>query len=214
MISVPVVIVLSYLIGSIPTSLITGKILRGIDIREHGSGNAGATNVFRVLGWKPGVFVLLFDGFKGFAATYWISQIAFDPNSLPAEIMQIIAGCSAIIGHIWSVFARLRGGKGVGTAAGMLIALYPLAFLFCIVVFVIVVFSTRYVSVGSMSAALTLPLVLALFRYGLYKDIPDALFIFSFFAAGLIIFTHRTNVKRLINGTENKFGSRLKTDEN
>jgi len=208
MITIPVVIVLSYLIGSIPTSLITGKVLRGIDIREHGSGNAGATNVFRVLGWKPGVFVLLFDGFKGFAVTYWISQIAVGANPLPPEIMQIIAGCSAIFGHIWTVFARFRGGKGVGTAAGMLIALFPLAFLICIAVFIIVVFFTRYVSLSSICAALTLPIVLAVFQYGLGKNIPVPLFIFSFFAAGLIIFTHRANIKRLLNGTENRFGSK------
>ena len=135
MISVLIIVIISYLIGSIPTSLITGKVLRGIDIREHGSGNAGATNVFRVLGWKPGVFVLLLDGFKGFAATYWVSQLSFGPNAVAPEILQIIAGCTTIIGHIWTVFARFRGGKGVGTAAGMLIALYPLAFLICIAVF-------------------------------------------------------------------------------
>lgn len=213
MISVLVIIVLSYLIGSIPTSLLTGKILRGIDIRQHGSGNAGATNVFRVLGWKAGVFVLLFDGFKGFAATYWISQIALGSNPLPTDIMQIIAGCSAIFGHIWTVFAGFKGGKGVGTAGGMLIALYPIAFWFCIAVFVIVVFSTRIVSISSMSAAVTLPIVLSIYRYVLDKPIPSSLYIFSFFAAALIIFTHRSNIKRLVNGTENQFGSKRKKVE-
>jgi glycerol-3-phosphate acyltransferase PlsY len=214
MISVLIVIILSYLIGSIPTSLIAGKVLRGIDIRKHGSGNAGATNVFRVLGWKAGVFILVFDGFKGFAATYWISQISFGSNPWSPEIMQIIAGCSTIFGHIWTIFAHFRGGKGVGTAAGMLIALYPLAFLICIVVFIVLVFITRIVSIGSISAALTLPIVLAIFKYVLDKNVPDSLFIFSFFAAALIIFTHRGNIKRLINGTENRFGSRPKAVNN
>lgn len=214
MISVLVVIILSYLIGSIPTSLLTGKTVRNIDIRQHGSKNAGATNVFRVLGWKPGVFVLVFDGFKGFTAAYWISQITIGLNPLPQDIMQIIAGCSAIFGHIWTVFAGFKGGKGVGTAGGMLIALYPTAFWFCIAMFVIIVFSTRIVSISSMSAAVTLPVVLSIFRYALDKHIPDSLYIFSFFAAALIIFTHRSNIKRLINGTENRFGSRPKADKN
>ena len=208
MISLLIIVGLSYLIGSIPTSIIVGKVLKGIDIREHGSGNAGGTNVFRVLGWKPGVFVMAFDAFKGFAATFWISHIVFFAIPVEPEIVQIIAGLAAIIGHIWTVFARFHGGKGVGTAAGMLLALYPLALLICLAVFAIVLFSTKIVSISSITAALTLPLVLTIFRYGIGKEVATSLYIFGFFAAALIVFTHRSNIKRLLNGTENKFSKK------
>ena len=206
MLNVITVFVLSYLLGSIPTSIITGKVLRGIDIREHGSGNAGGTNVFRVLGWKPGLFVMIADTLKGFIATYFVSRLAGGSVPLDFGIVQLIAGCAAIAGHIWTVFARFRGGKGVGTAAGMLLALYPFAFLICLGIFAAVLFSTRIVSVGSMSAAIALPVVLSVFRYVLQKPIAGSLYGFSFFAAALILFTHRANIKRLLNGTENRFG--------
>ncbi|NOY59902.1 MAG: glycerol-3-phosphate 1-O-acyltransferase PlsY [Calditrichaeota bacterium] len=205
------IIVLSYLVGSFPTSIVVGKVLRGIDIREHGSGNAGGTNVFRVLGWKPGVFVMAFDIFKGFAATFWIAQIAVSPLPIGPELVQIIAGCAAIVGHIWTVFAKFRGGKGVGTAAGMLLALYPVALFVCVAVFAIVLFATHIVSVSSMSAALTLPVVLTIFRYVMHRDLATSLYIFGFFVAGLIVFTHRANIKRLLKGEENRFGSKKKT---
>jgi len=206
MLSLILIIVIGYLVGSFPTSIITGKILRGIDIREHGSGNAGATNVFRVLGWKPGIFVMAFDIFKGFAVTFWVSRIAVDTVPLSIELVQIIAGCSAIFGHIWTVFANFHGGKGVGTAAGMLIALYPAALLICLGVFIVVFLLSRIVSLSSISAAITLPIVLTIFRYVVNKPVPLPLYIFGFFASVLIIFTHRSNIKRLLNGTENRFG--------
>ncbi|MBN2413880.1 glycerol-3-phosphate 1-O-acyltransferase PlsY [candidate division KSB1 bacterium] len=206
MLSIILIVVIGYLVGSFPTSIITGKILRGIDIREHGSGNAGATNVFRVLGWKPGIFVMAFDIFKGFAVTYWISRITIGTVPLDFELMQIIAGCSAIFGHIWTVFANFHGGKGVGTAAGMLIALYPTALLICLGVFIIVFLLSRIVSLSSISAAITLPVVLTIFRYGINKPVPLSLYIFGFFVSVLIIYTHRSNIKRLLNGTENRFG--------
>lgn len=205
MLTILAIMVVSYIIGSFPTSIIVGKILRGIDIREHGSGNAGGTNVFRVLGWKPGVLVMLVDVFKGFAATYWIpSQLAPLSNHLP--LLQLLAGIAAVVGHIWTVFAGFRGGKGVGTAAGMLLALFPQALIYCLLVFLLVLAATRIVSISSMMGAITLPIVLSVFKYGLDKPVPLPLFIFSFFAAALIIYTHRANIKRLLNGTENRFG--------
>ncbi len=199
------IVVLSYLAGSVPTSIITGKILRGIDIREYGSGNAGGTNTFRVLGWKAGVFVSAVDVFKGFAATYWIAELAFGVSGLPEEALRIIAGFSAVAGHIWTVFAGFRGGKGVGTAAGMLLALYPQALLICLAIFLSVFLLTRIVSLASISAAFSLPLILSIFRYALNKPVGNILYYFSIFAAVLIVFTHRKNIKRLINGTENSF---------
>ncbi|HDI51207.1 MAG TPA: glycerol-3-phosphate 1-O-acyltransferase, partial [Bacteroidetes bacterium] len=160
MLTLIVIVLLSYLVGSIPTSIIVGKILRGIDIREYGSGNAGATNTFRVLGWKAGVFVIAVDIGKGVFATLVISKLNLTGVPLLAStLLQIIAGVSAVCGHIWTVFAGFRGGKGVSTAAGMIIALYPIAFLICIAIFTIVLFTTRYVSVSSMIAAVSLPIV-------------------------------------------------------
>jgi len=199
----------AYLLGSIPSALIVGKIVRGsdFDIRHEGSGNVGGTNVFRVLGWKPALVVTLFDVFKGFAATLWISQWQpFGPPYVDATVMPILTGVAAVFGHIWTVFAGFRGGKGVGTAAGMIIALYPLAALVCLVIFVAVVYATRYVSVGSMTAAVCLPLTLWLGGKVFGSSIPDPVFQFSFAIAALIIFTHRKNIRRLIEGTENRFG--------
>lgn len=211
MMTVIIIILSAYIAGSFPTAIIAGKILRGIDIRKHGSGNAGATNVFRVLGPAPGVFVLLFDIFKGFAATMWISQILIDPVILDSGMLKIIAGCAAIAGHIWTVFAGFRGGKGVGTAAGMLLALFPSALLVCLVVFAIILLTFRIVSLSSIFAAITLPVTLTIFKFLLHFNIQTSLYIFSFFAAGLIIFTHRSNIKRLRAGTENKIGKKKNT---
>ena len=205
-----VAIIISYLLGSIPTSIITGKALKGIDIREHGSGNAGGTNVFRVMGWKPGVFVMLVDAFKGFVATYWVAQLAFNIGIISNDSVQLWCGTAAILGHIWTVFAKFKGGKGVGTAAGMLVALYPLALLICLITFAIIFAITKTVSLGSMSAAVTLPIVLTIFKFGLDKPVSNVLYIFGFFAALLIIFTHRSNIKRLLAGQENKFKKKPK----
>lgn len=202
------VLILAYLIGSIPTSIIVGRVLKGIDIRKYGSGNAGGTNVFRVLGWKPGLFVMLVDVFKGFVATFWVARLAFDATTAAPELVQILMGLSAIIGHIWTIFAGFRGGKGVGTAAGMLLALYPLALLICLAVFAAVLFTSRIVSLSSMIASVTLPVVLTLFKYLMHIDVAPALYYFSFLAAALIVFTHRSNIKRLLQGTENRFGKR------
>jgi len=200
-----IIILFSYLIGSIPTSIITGKILKGIDIREHGSGNAGGTNTFRVLGWKAGVFVSIIDVFKGFAVVFWIARLAFGTIAIDLETIQLIVGFSAVAGHVWTVFAGFRGGKGVGTGAGMLLGLYPFAVLICAVVFLVIFLFTRIVSLASISASISLPVVLSLFRYGLDWPVADSLYYFGFLTAAFIVFTHRSNIKRLINGTENSF---------
>jgi len=208
--SLILLIILSYLMGSLPTAILVGKALSGIDIREHGSGNAGGSNVFRVLGWKAGVFVMAVDVFKGFAATYWL------PRLLPQDLVampsaQLIAGICAIFGHIWTVFAGFRGGKGVGTAAGMLLALFPQALLVCFLLFIVVLLATRIVAAASITAAVALPVTLTLFRCQLHKTVPLPLYVFSFFAALLIIYTHRSNIRRMIGGTENRFGKPGKT---
>ncbi len=195
-----------YLLGSIPTAIIVSKVFHGIDIREHGSGNAGATNVFRVLGWKSALLVMLVDVGKGVVATLYASQLVFAPVTVEPVYLKLLAGLAAVFGHIWTVFAGFRGGKGVGTAAGMLLALYPIAVLICLAIFVIVVYSTRYVSLGSITAAVSLPIVLLIMKQGFHKFVEPELMAFSVFIAVLIVFTHRSNIRRLISGTENRFG--------
>ncbi|HPI73527.1 MAG TPA: glycerol-3-phosphate 1-O-acyltransferase PlsY [bacterium] len=211
MLLVLLVLLLAYLLGSLPTALVVGKLMRGIDIRQHGSGNAGGTNVFRVLGWKPGLFVMLMDAFKGFVAAIWLPRLAFSAAVLPQDTLCLFGGLAAIIGHIWTVFAGFRGGKGVGTAAGVLLALYPpLVVLICFVVFLLVLALTRIVSISSISAAVAFPVVLSILKYSGSRPISATLYYFSFFAALLIIYTHRSNIRRLLNGTENKFGKKGK----
>jgi acyl phosphate:glycerol-3-phosphate acyltransferase len=224
------IIILSYLVGSIPTSVMYGKWFRGIDIRKHGSGNAGGTNVFRVLGWKPGVGVIIFDGLKGYIAVAVIARLYFDPSipfpsTGPFEeftIVQIIAGSAAILGHIWTLFAGFKGGKGIATAAGMMIGIAPIEFAVSVVVFMVVLTVSRFVSLGSISAAVAFPLTL-FFRWNIFQvEIEDysTLVYFSLVIAALLIFTHRGNIKRLIQGTENKltalpvFGRKRKSGKN
>lgn len=197
-------VLVCYLVGSFPTSIVTGKVLRGIDIRKFGSGNAGATNVFRVLGWKAGLFVLLVDMAKGFVATIWIYKIALNGVEWQVINLQILAGLSAVFGHIWTVFAGFRGGKGVGTGAGMIVALAPVAVLTGIAVFLVVVALTRYVSLGSILASLSVPLVLLLRKYALNQPVSEQLLLLGSFIPLLIIFTHRSNIKRLLKGEESK----------
>ena len=205
MISILVIIVLSYIVGSIPTSIIVGKLWKGIDIRKHGSGNAGAANTFRVLGWKAGVIVGLFDILKGFCAPVFIAKISIDTIPLDFSLVQIMAGIFAVFGHIWTIFAGFKGGKGVLTAAGMILGLAPIATLICMGIWGLVFSITRYVSLGSICAAVFLPIVVFVEKYILKHNIPKSLLIFTIFIGILIIFTHRSNIKRLINGTENRF---------
>lgn len=209
MLTLLTIIGLSYLLGSFPTSIIFGKLFRGIDIRDYGSGNAGGTNAFRVMGWKIGISVMIIDLAKGLIATVLISQIRIDAISLAPVYLQIIAGFSAVIGHIWTIFAGFHGGKGVGTAAGMLIGLYPVAFIVIFIIFLIVLFTTRYVSVSSMTAAVSLPVVLLILDQ-LGRPYKTPLMVLSIIIAILIIFTHRSNIGRLIAGTENRVNFRKK----
>lgn len=207
MISLIIIIVLSYLVGSIPTSIIMSKLFRSIDIRDHGSGNAGATNAFRVLGWKIGSVVMLVDVGKGVFATLIISTLRLDAIGLQPEVIKIIAGLMAVLGHIWTIFAGFRGGKGVGTGAGMLIALYPLAALICFLIFTTVLLTVRIVSISSMTAATSLPIVLWLLKSFCNYPVSDILLYFSIFIAMLIIFTHRSNIKRLLKGEEKRINT-------
>jgi glycerol-3-phosphate acyltransferase PlsY len=212
MLSVITLAVMSYLLGSIPTAIMAGKFIKKIDIREHGSGNAGATNVFRVLGWRAGLFVLSIDILKGFLATWLLIRLFPDLQSDmdTAIYWQMMAGIMAIAGHIWTVFAGFRGGKGVGTAAGVFLGLQPLPVLICLIVFIIIVAATRYVSLGSICSATLLPLILLGNRYLRHHAVPPAMIMLSVLLALLILFTHRQNIKRLIQGKENRITSSKK----
>ena len=210
-----IVLLLSYIIGSIPTSIIATRLAEAGDIRKFGSGNAGGTNVLRMLGWKIGLAVILFDLFKGVVATYYVPQLFWDPNSLPFDnhtpfqdftVVQIICGIAAVLGHIWTLFAGFKGGKGVATGAGMILGLAPVEFVVAILVFAFVFISWRYVSLGSILAAMAIPVTLFV-RENLFNvDIPGyhTLVYFAVGVSLLITFTHRENIKRLLAGTENK----------
>jgi glycerol-3-phosphate acyltransferase PlsY len=213
------IIVLSYLIGSIPTSIIVSKAVKGIDIRQHGSGNAGGTNVMRVLGWKHGLLVILFDAFKGVLAVVIVARLHYGnmpfQNITPFDdftLVQIMAGISAVIGHIWTIFAGFKGGKGIATAVGMLLMIITVDMLIAIGVFIIVVTISRYVSLGSLIGTLSLPLSLIIRENVFNVDIPSYNTILPFIIAIslLIVYTHRKNVVRIVAGSENKLSFKKK----
>lgn len=217
MINLAIVILLSYIVGSIPTSIMLSKWKHGFDIRTKGSGNAGGTNVFRVLGWKSGVLVMVVDMAKGVIATALISRLFWDPslpfyNRTPFDdftIIQMICGAAAIIGHIWTVFAGFKGGKGIATGAGMLIGVAPTEAAISIGVFFLVFLVYKYVSLGSIAAAVAFPVSLFV-RHNIFGDEIQSyrtLIVFSLSVAILLVYSHRHNIKRLIDGTEKKITS-------
>lgn len=198
-----IVAVIAYLFGSFPTALIAGKLLKKIDIREHGSGNAGATNVVRVLGWKAGLIVLLIDMFKGFVPVFWLAPVIAGTTEYTIYY-QILAAVAAIAGHIWTVFAGFRGGKGVGTAAGVFLGIAPLALSIALLFFIIVVAISRYVSLGSLLSSAAFLSTLLLQKYYFMQEVPVVLIIVGAIIVALIWFAHRANIKRLLSGTESK----------
>lgn len=203
-------ILLAYLIGSIPTAVWYGKAFFGLDVRDHGSGNSGATNTFRVLGTKPGIIVMLVDVLKGWAATYgaiYLLQLeAIQPQEL--IIYKLIFGISAVLGHIFPVYAKFKGGKGIATGLGMILAIHIEAALICMAVFFIVFLLSKYVSLGSMIAALAFPIVIILFPR--FNDGGPLVVVFGFAIFSIVILTHQKNIKRLINGEESKIKLRSK----
>ena len=195
-------LLLGYIIGSIPTAIWVGKLFKGIDVREHGSGNAGATNAFRVLGWKAGLFVLLVDMAKGFIPVYYFPTLF--PVKNAGDLYPLLIGIATIIGHIYTIFAGFRGGKGVGTAGGVFLAIIPYSLLAALLIFGITLWITRYVSLSSILASLSVLITLPLFRYLGHQPLnTDVLLIVSFICV-LIILRHKNNIRRLLNGTENK----------
>jgi acyl phosphate:glycerol-3-phosphate acyltransferase len=191
--------VAAYLIGSIPFGILLAKLFGGVDVRKAGSGNIGATNVARVAGPLPGILTLVLDGVKG-AAAVWLAARFTNESAL----WMTVAGLSALLGHCFPVWLRFRGGKGVATAAGMFLALCWPAALGAIGVFILVVLISRFVSLGSVSAAAAMPLLIYLL-WAPHHAPPPAITFGAFAAAMLVVYKHDANIQRLVEGREPKF---------
>jgi acyl phosphate:glycerol-3-phosphate acyltransferase len=194
-------IILAYLIGSIPTALIVSKRFFGIDIRDYGSGNMGATNTFRVLGSKYGTMVMAIDILKGLVATGLFSFIPFYMNhELERTNFMIGLGLAAVAGHIFPIFAGFKGGKGVATLFGMILAVQPVIAISCTGVFLLVLYLTRYVSLSSILAAIALPICVL----WIWNEKEIIYRIFALLVALLVVFTHQKNIGRILRGVESR----------
>lgn len=191
-------LLVAYLVGAIPTTLIVARLGAGIDLRTVGSGNLGATNLYRAVGWKYAIPAGLFDIAKGALPT-----VLLPPRVGNAAWLPLAVGAAAIVGHVYSVFVRFRGGKGVATAAGVVLALAPIPLLISFAIWAVVLKATGYVSLGSMLGAIAFPIGAATLGTANPYVLPVGCVL-----AGFIVFTHRTNIRRLLAGTENRFGRR------
>ena len=189
----------AYIIGSIPTAYIFGKVLKGIDIREYGSGNAGATNVFRVIGKAPGAIVLIIDIIKGYiSATYLASGFMYLAPVTRPELYRILFGLSAIAGHNWTLFLKFKGGKGVAASAGVVIGLIPKIFWLGFLVWLITFFITGFVSLGSIIAIISIPIFTLAFGE------PVEIVVFMCLLCLIIVYKHKPNIRRLARGEEKR----------
>jgi len=197
--------ILAYLVGSIPTSYIFAKLLKGIDIREHGSGNVGATNLMRTVGKAPGVIALILDAGKGLFAVIFIAS-AFYWKGFPVSepLFRVILGVLAVSGHIWTIFLRFKGGKGVATAIGVFLGLSPIVTTISLLIWLILVLIFRYVSLGSIAMALSMPILMLIFKA------PFEYVVLAITLCLFICYKHKANIKRLLAGTEYKIGQRIK----
>lgn len=192
-------LLICYLIGSIPTSYIFGKVLRGIDIRQFGSGNVGATNVYRVVGKLPGALVFIIDVAKGIICTTLIANLFLHFGiSMNSEVYRMTLGFVAIVGHDWTIFLKFKGGKGVATSAGVLIGMAPKILILGFIVWVVVFLWKRYVSLASISSAVSVPVFFSILSY------PVPYVIFSSLICAVTVYKHLPNIKRLVRGEENK----------
>ena len=205
MMSLAVLLVLSYLVGAFPSSVVYGKVFRKVDIRKQGSGNAGGTNAWRVLGWKIGLPVMLTDVAKGALTSLLIARIPL--GSLPFEFSTIalLCGIVAVIGHVFPVYIRFRGGKGVATAAGMLVVNASIPVACALGVFALALFLFGKVSLGSILAAISLPISVFFIDRFTPIDYPILLLALTITLALFILYTHRSNIQRLIRGEEKGF---------
>jgi glycerol-3-phosphate acyltransferase PlsY len=201
--------VMAYLLGSLPTSVWLGQAYFGIDVRDFGSGNAGATNTFRVLGRKAGIIVMLVDILKGWTATS-LALLLYLMNVIPFDdllMYKLLFGILSVIGHIFPIYVGFKGGKGVATLLGMVLAIHTEAALLCIVIFFVVLLTSKYVSLGSMIAALAFPILLLLPRFS--PDDPMMIG-FGFVMFAIVVITHQKNIVRLLNGEESRTNIRLR----
>lgn len=194
-------ILTGYLLGSIPTAVWLGKLKYNVDVREHGSNNAGATNTFRVLGKKAGTVVLLIDICKGVLAVLlpWIFGVAIWESDMLIHL-QLTGGIAAVLGHVFPLFANFKGGKGVATSLGIILGIHPLTAAVCLVFFLVVFVTFSYVSLGAIIAAISFPIILIL----VWEVSNVALIIFSIVLSLAVVFTHHKNIKRLLKGEESK----------
>jgi len=194
-------ILIAYLLGSFPSAILIGKIFYKIDVREFGSGNAGATNTFRVLGKKAGLPVLFLDVLKGFLSVNLITFLDVIPFSIDGIFeLQLTFGIAAVIGHLFPVFTGFRGGKGIATLLGILIGIHPAAAICSSLVFIIIFLIFKFVSLASITASLSFPILI----YLLSDSTPNSLIIFSIFVPILSLITHQKNIERLVRGEETK----------
>ncbi len=191
----------AYLLGSVPTSVWIGRVFYGIDVREHGSGNAGTTNTFRVLGAKAGVPVFVIDALKGWLA---VKLIYFSNYYIPETgdyiNIQLLLGVAALVGHIFPVYVGFKGGKGVATLFGFILAIHPASALISVGIFTIMLVASRYVSLSSMVAGFSFPILIIV----IFKTTTMSLVIFSMIIAVLLLFTHQKNIERLLKKEESK----------
>ena len=205
------VILLAYFIGSIPTAVWVGKRFYGIDVREHGSGNAGATNTIRVLGHRAGIPVFIIDALKGFVAVelacicYYLGLIT---NENYYATFKVIISLIVVIGHVFPVFAGFRGGKGIATSLGVVLALFPLPAVICLIIFIIILLITGYVSLSSVIVAIFFPFI-SIF---IFNNTEYAYMIYSCVISVFVVFMHRKNIRRLIKGQESKFSFKKKSE--
>jgi acyl phosphate:glycerol-3-phosphate acyltransferase len=195
-----VIVIAAYLLGSIPSGFLVAKA-RGVDIRTVGSGNIGATNAFRILGKTAGALVLLADGLKGFAACSWLCDLLLPLMNVPmadAQLHRILAGVAAVLGHNYTCWLHFKGGKGIATSAGVYFALAPLSVIIAAAAWLVAVLATRFVSVGSIAAAIALPTAVW------FRSDSVVLGIVTTGLGLLAIAKHRTNIERLFKGTENR----------
>jgi len=200
--TIALLLVFAYLIGSVPTAVWVSKWVYGIDIREHGSGNAGATNAFRILGTKAGSGVMIGDMLKGFLAVKLSMLSSYTIASEPFVNLQIFLGLAAVVGHIFPIWADFRGGKGIATLFGMILSIQPIVAISLVVVFMLMLFLTRYVSLSSITASIAFPLLILFIFNAHAQELSYRLFAIA--TAFLVVLTHHKNISRLLNGNENK----------
>jgi acyl phosphate:glycerol-3-phosphate acyltransferase len=203
--------ILAYLLGSIPSSVWVGKALFNKDVRDYGSGNAGASNTFRVLGKKAGFLVLAMDISKGLLAALlaWLPQ-GLEQGSVAFVNLQLLFGLLSVIGHIFPVFVNFKGGKGIATLLGMVLAIHYVPALVCMLLFVAILLLTKYVSLSSIIATASFPLLLIF----IFKSDEPLFVAFGISAAIMVILTHQKNIKRLMEGNENKANIKIRIKRN